>query len=67
MHIPDIIRARRKVLGLSCRKLGLACGYAYQSAERIVQLWESGTRNVPAKRIRALSKALDLPITAFVP
>ena len=67
MDIPELIRARRLVLGLSARKLGLKCGYKECSAKYVVLMWESGKQGIPAARLRAVAAALEIPVTALIP
>ena len=52
---------------LTQKKLGLLAGYTESSAERMVQHWESGARDIPVDKFRILSKILDIPLEKFVP
>lgn len=67
MTIPEHIRASRKAAGLTQRQLGEACGYEGRSAERVVQLWESGSQPVPIERLRRLAAALNIPLDSLIP
>lgn len=67
MTTSEIIRERRKALGLTQLKLGELCGYTGRNAELMVQHWEHGRAAVPLERLRALSKALQIPLDALVP
>lgn len=52
---------------LTQRKLGLMLGFDEKSAERTVQHWESGNREIPAKLYRQVSKILGIPLEKLIP
>ena len=57
------VRMRRKMLGLSQEKLGDKLGITFQQ----IQKYEKGTNRVGASRLKAMSEALDVPISYFFP
>lgn len=61
------LKKARLAKALTQEKLGLLLGYDIKSAERTVQYWEAGTRDIPAKQYRALSKILGVPLEKFIP
>ena len=52
---------RRKMLGLSQKKLGEMLGVTFQQ----VQKYERGTNKLSASRLHELSRVLDVPISFF--
>lgn len=62
-----LIKDRRQELGLTQRQLGEMCGYGEASADRVIQLWEHDQQPVPLDKIRALAKALEIPIDSLIP
>lgn len=68
MTIGEIIREKRMVLGMTQSQLGERCGYkAGCSARNIVKLWEADKRDIPTRKLRAVSDALQLPLTSLIP
>lgn len=65
--IGDVIRAARIAAGLTQHQLGLLCGYGDGAAARIIQYWESGTRDVPITKVRTLAQVLNIPIESLIP
>jgi transcriptional regulator with XRE-family HTH domain len=61
------LKAARRVKKLTAEQVGLMLGFDIKSAERTVQHWESGKREVPLKHIRKLSEILEIPIDRFIP
>ena len=57
------VRMRRKMLGLSQEKLGDKLGITFQQ----IQKYEKGTNRVGASRLKAMSDALEVPISYFFP
>ncbi len=55
------LRRRRRLLGLSQKKLGSAVGVRFQQ----IQKYECAANSMSAARLWRLSKALDVPITYF--
>jgi len=67
MTYAEKLRTLRLAAGLTQLKLGMACGYAKSSADRIVRHWESGTEYPPIDRLRLLAAALKVPLDAIIP
>lgn len=67
MTIPELITNARKAQGLTQKQLGTALGYEGDTAEVSVRRWESGKRPIPIEKLRALAKALDLPLESLIP
>ena len=61
------IKQARKALGLSQLALGQKLGYADSGAQVIVSNWESGRKPVPLDKLRALAKALNIPLDYLIP
>ena len=61
VHVGALIRARRKVMGMSQTTLADSVGITFQQ----VQKYERGTNRVSASRLFQLARALDTPITWF--
>lgn len=63
MEIKDIIRTRRKEMGLTMKELADRCGVA----EGTVSRWESGNiSNMKRDKINALSKAIGVPVEVLM-
>lgn len=62
-QIGALIRLRRKMMGLSQKRLGAAIGVTYQQ----VQKYETGDSRVAASTLAAIGKALQCPAAAFLP
>lgn len=62
-----LIRQKRKEAQLTQKQLGLLCGYEAKSAENVVQNWEYDKQPVPLEKLRALAKALNIPIDSLIP
>ena len=67
MDIGTVIRENRIRVGLTQTELGVLCGYKPQSGFRVVYDWEHNRKDVPNVRLRALSKALKVPLDYLVP
>lgn len=67
MPYAEMLRLARKAAGLTQRQVGEACGYTGNSAERTVQHWESGRSYPPLEKIRALARALRVPLETLIP
>ena len=63
----EYIKSCRIKAGLSQQKLGELLGYTGRSALVTVQRWESNTRPVPIEKLRALAKALNIPLDSLIP
>jgi len=63
----EYIKASRLKAGYTQKQLGLLCGYDESAAERVVQYWEADKREVPLARVRALAKALKIPLESLIP
>lgn len=61
------IRICRERRGYTRKELGLMCGYSPIGGEKTVGCWETDRQDVPTKRLRALAKALGVPIDTLVP
>ncbi len=61
VHVGSRVRLRRKLLGMSQRKLGEAIGLDYQQ----VQQYESGSVRIGASRLFDLARVLDVPVGFF--
>ena len=62
------IRICREQRGLTRKELGILCGYSPGSgAESTVCAWEADKQLVPTKRLRAVARALGVPIDTLVP
>ena len=67
MTIGEIIRKRRKKLGITQMQLGLKCGYEGRSAENTVQHWEHGRQEPSIRVLRRLAAALDVTLEQLIP
>lgn len=65
--IGELIAQARKKAGLTQKQLGILIGYDAGAAERAVQYFEANKREVPLSKIRALSKALNIPLESLIP
>lgn len=65
--IGERLRAYRKHAGYTQKDLALALGYSEVSAVRVVQLWESNRRPIPAKYWRNISHLLSMPMDELIP
>lgn len=57
------MRLRRKMLGISQEKLGQKLGITFQQ----IQKYEKGTNRIGASRLKAMSEALEVPVSYFFP
>lgn len=60
-HVGEIIRERRKAVGMSQQKLGEAIGLTFQQ----VQKYEKGTNRIGSSRMMQIANALNVPPTYF--
>ena len=63
----EYIKTCRIARGMSQTELGMKCGYTKDTAFKTVQSWEHDRQLVPLKRLRALAKALKVPVETLVP
>lgn len=63
VQVGDKIRMRRRVLGISQEKLGLALGVTFQQ----VQKYEKGTNRVSASRLQQIAEFLNVQPSYFFP
>jgi DNA-binding XRE family transcriptional regulator len=56
------LRARRRLLGMTQRMVGLHCGLTFQQ----IQKYEAGSTAMPVARLIALAEALRAPVTDFI-
>ena len=61
------IRTARLAAGLTQKQLGEACGYKGDPAQVYVAMWENGTRPIPRNKLRAVAKALNVPVDELLP
>ena len=61
VHVGSRVRLRRKLLGMSLKKLGEAIGLNFQQ----VQKYERGLNRIGASRLFDLARALDVPVEFF--
>ncbi|MBR0662208.1 helix-turn-helix domain-containing protein [Neoroseomonas oryzicola] len=61
VHVGARMRLRRRFLGMSQTKLGVAIGITFQQ----VQKFERGTSRIAASRLHDVSRALDVPVSFF--
>lgn len=62
-----MIRSLRMAAGLTQQKLGMACGYDENNADRQVRHWESGRSYPPIDKLRALAAALGVSVENLIP
>ena len=67
MTYAEKLKALRTQAGLTQKALGLACGYDENNADRNVRGWESGKSYPPITMLRALAKALNVPLDTVIP
>ena len=60
-HVGNRVRMRRRMIGISQRKLGDAIGVAFQQ----VQQYESGANCIPVSRLQRISEILEVPAAFF--
>ena len=64
----EMIRVKRKILGLSQQELGIRCGYKPGvCARNAVAQWEADKRPVPLYKLRIASEVLQLPLDRLIP
>ena len=61
VYVGSRVRLRRKLLGMSLKKLGEAIGLNFQQ----VQKYERGLNRIGASRLFDLARALDVPVEFF--
>lgn len=67
MTVNETLAFYRKLRKLSQRQLGEMIGYEGKVAKRMIQSYEYKQRPIPAKNIRKLANALDIPVDKLVP
>jgi transcriptional regulator with XRE-family HTH domain len=60
-HVGQVVRARRRALGLSQSAVADRLGVSFQQ----LQKYERGTNRVSASTLHSLSLVLDLPVARF--
>jgi transcriptional regulator with XRE-family HTH domain len=60
-HVGELVRERRKDIGMSQEKLGDAIGVTFQQ----VQKYEKGTNRIGSSRLMQIANALGVPPTYF--
>jgi DNA-binding XRE family transcriptional regulator len=60
-HVGSRVRLRRKMMGMSQERLGVAIGLTFQQ----VQKYERGANRIGASRLFDLSRVLDVPVSFF--
>lgn len=65
--IGDLVASARKAAGLTQKQLGEMIGYNGPNAHIMIQRFEANKREVPLSKIRALSKALNIPLESLIP
>ena len=65
--IPETIRAARIAAGLTQMQLGILAGYTGMTAQVQPAQWEAGTTPPPKNRLRAIAKALHIPVSKLIP
>ncbi|HWT30835.1 MAG TPA: helix-turn-helix transcriptional regulator [Propylenella sp.] len=63
IYVGSRVRLRRKMLGISQEKLGQKLGITFQQ----IQKYEKGTNRIGASRLKAMSEALEVPVSYFFP
>ena len=63
----EMIRSLRTSAGLTQKQLGMMCGYDENNASRNVRGWEAGKSMPTIYMVRALAKALNVPIEKLIP
>lgn len=61
IHVGSRVRFKRKILGITQRKLGDALGITFQQ----IQKYESGTNRIGSSRLYHISKILSVPVAFF--
>lgn len=61
IHLGKRLRSRRRLLGLSQKKLASAVGVQFQQ----IQKYECAANSMSAARLWQLSRALDVPLSYF--
>ena len=61
VHVGSRVRLRRRLLGMSQKKLGEAIGLTFQQ----VQKYERGSTRISASRLFDLARVLDVPVGFF--
>jgi transcriptional regulator with XRE-family HTH domain len=61
IHAGKRVRTRRKMLGMSQTKLGVALGLTFQQ----VQKYEKGANRMGASRLQQISRILQVPVEFF--
>ena len=65
--IGELIAQARKAAGLTQKQLGEMIGYKGPNADIMIQRFEANKREVPLSKVRALSKALNIPLENLIP
>ena len=63
IYVGGRVRLRRKMLSMSQEKLGHKLGITFQQ----IQKYEKGTNRIGASRLKAMSEALEVPVSYFFP
>jgi len=61
LHVGRVVRAQRKLRGISQQALGKRIGLTFQQ----VQKYETGANRISASALHAIAGVLDLPVAAF--
>lgn len=67
MTYAEKLKALRTQAGLTQKQLGMAVGYGESSADVNVRCWERGRNYPPIDKLRALAKALNVPLDTVIP
>ncbi|WP_159952664.1 MULTISPECIES: helix-turn-helix domain-containing protein [unclassified Rhizobium] len=63
IHVGEMIRLRRRAIGMSQERLGQGLGITFQQ----IQKYEKGTNRVGASRMLNLATILGVPVSYFFP
>src|SRR5690349_20740366 len=61
LHVGSRLRLRRKLLGMSQKKLGVALGITFQQAQK----YEKGANRIGASRLQHMADVLQVPVHFF--
>lgn len=67
MNIGDMLREKRRRKKLTQQRLGELLGYEGRTAELMVQHWEHNREAIPTRKLKPLSKILDIPVEDLLP
>lgn len=63
----EVVRLKRRSMGMSQHALGVAIGYTGPNAKQMICNFEKNQRPIPSVRIKPLAKALNVSISMLLP